>query len=219
MPGEKRREEGDILNRGAWRIPIAKEGLVFIIPSLAVSLSLWGLGFFSLAAIFSLGTAFMVYFFRDPERSAPNTEKAVLSPADGTVIQLLSCQEDRFLKGPAIKIGIFMSLFNVHVNRIPLTGRIIGRSYSAGRFFCANLDKASSQNEQIALIVETPERVHLVVVQIAGMIARRIVCRVNPGDPVIRGERFGLIRFGSRLDVYLPPSVRVQVQLGQKVLG
>jgi phosphatidylserine decarboxylase len=112
-----------------------------------------------------------------------------------------------------------MSLFNVHVNRIPLTGRIIGRSYSAGRFFCANLDKASSQNEQIALIVETPERVHLVVVQIAGMIARRIVCRVNPGDPVIRGERFGLIRFGSRLDVYLPPSVRVQVQLGQKVLG
>jgi len=207
------------LNKGNPRIPVAKEGLGFILPLGLITAFLWIAGWPFLAGFLTLLTFFVIYFFRDPERSIPPRENGILSPADGTVIQVEPSPEERFLKGPAIKVSIFMSLFNVHVNRIPLTGTIVQRAYSAGKFLRANLDKASFQNEQNALLLETPDRVRLVFIQIAGLIARRIVCRVNPGDRVVRGERFGLIRFGSRLDVYMPPDTQVQVQVGQKVLG
>jgi phosphatidylserine decarboxylase len=201
------------------RIPVVREGLVFIFPLLSISVFLWILGISAWAWFFSLLTVFVISFFRDPERSIPAGDKAILSPADGKIIRLESCTEERFLKGPAIKVSIFMSVFNVHVNRIPLSGRIAEVAYRPGKFVSANLDKASAANEQNALLLEAAEGTKLLFVQIAGLIARRIVCWVRKGDPVERGRRFGMIRFGSRMDVYLPPNVQIQARLGQKVYG
>jgi phosphatidylserine decarboxylase len=199
--------------------PIAREGFLFILPLAAITLILWSLKLSSAGIFFSLLTLFVIYFFRDPTRSIPPGEKRVVAPADGKVIRVDSGVKSPFLQGPAIKVSIFMSLFNVHVNRIPLTGRIAERIYSPGKFFSANLDKASSANEQNALVIETMEGLRVVLIQIAGLIARRIVCKVAPGDPVVRGQRFGLIRFGSRLDIYLPLETRLEVQVGQKATG
>ena len=191
----------------------------FIIPLAVFSVILWSLEFRVWAGIFTLLTLFVIYFFRDPERVIPPGQKAVLSPADGRVVQVQPCVEERFLKGPAIKVSVFMSVFNVHVNRNPLTGRIVDSAYARGNFLRADLNQASESNEQNALLVETVEGVRLLVVQIAGLIARRIVCWVKKGDTVERGQRFGLIRFGSRLDIYLPENTALQVQLGQKALA
>jgi phosphatidylserine decarboxylase len=129
------------------------------------------------------------------------------------------CEENRFLTQPTRKSSIFMSVFNVHVNRIPLTGRIAERHYFSGKFFRANLDKASELNEHNALVIETPGGVRILAVQIAGLIARRIVCHLSAGDEVTRGSRFGMIRFGSRMDIYLPENARIAVRPGQKVHG
>ncbi|MDH4264012.1 MAG: phosphatidylserine decarboxylase family protein [Deltaproteobacteria bacterium] len=207
------------MRRSTLRIPVAKEGAIFILPLAALSLILWILWFTACAGFFSLLTLFVVYFFRDPERSIPPGEKAVLAPADGKIIKVEPCWEEYLLKGPTLKVSIFMSLFNVHVNRIPLTGRIIDSSYHTGKFIRANLDKASTMNEQNALLMEAPDGTRLLFVQIAGLIARRIVCWIKKGDVVERGCRFGMIRFGSRVDVYLPANTRLQAQIGQKVLG
>jgi phosphatidylserine decarboxylase len=207
------------LSRPDRKFPIAREGLRFIIPLAVISLIFWVLCFTALAGFFSLLTLFVISFFRDPERSIPPGEKAVLSPADGKIIKVEPCWEEQLLKGPTLKVSIFMSLFNVHVNRIPLTGRVIDISYRAGKFIRANLDKASMMNEQNALLMETPEGTRLLLVQIAGLIARRIVCWVKKGDAVERGCRFGMIRFGSRLDIYLPRDTQLQVRVGQKALA
>ena len=201
------------------KFPIALDGMKFIIPLAVISLFLWGFGFRVWAGFFTLLTLFVIGFFRDPERAIPSGEKAVLSPADGKVVQVEPCVEEKFLKGPAIKVSVFMSLFNVHVNRNPVSGRIINSAYARGKFLRADLDQASASNEQNALLVETAEGVRLLVVQIAGLIARRIVCWVKKGDAVERGERFGLICFGSRLDIYLPENATLQVQPGQKALA
>lgn len=207
------------MNLSGRRLPVAKEGAIFILPLIAITFILGSFQFRVMAGFFGLLTFFVIYFFRDPERAIPTGEKAVLSPADGKVIKMEPCREDLFFKGPAIKISIFMSIFNVHVNRIPLTGRIVDCAYRPGKFFSANLDKASSANEQNALLIETADGARLLFIQIAGLIARRIVCWVEKGDRVERGRRFGMIRFGSRLDVYLPPTARVQARIGQKVAG
>jgi phosphatidylserine decarboxylase len=201
------------------RIPVVREGLVFIFPLLGISFFLWILGISAWAWFFSLLTVFVISFFRDPERSIPGGENAILSPADGKIIRIEPCVEERFLKGPAIKVSIFMSVFNVHVNRIPLSGRIAEVAYRPGKFVSANLDKASAANEQNALLLETVGGAKLLFVQIAGLIARRIVCRVKRGDRVGRGQRFGMIRFGSRVDVYLPPNAQIQARPGQKAYG
>jgi phosphatidylserine decarboxylase len=198
---------------------VAKEGMVFILPLAAITLVLWSLRLVVLSGVFSLLALFVIYFFRDPDRSIPPGEKAILSPADGKVIRVEPCVEGCFLKGPAVKVSVFMSLFSVHVNRIPLTGYIADSSYFPGKFLSANLDKASAANEQNALLIETSEGVRILVVQIAGLIARRIVCWVGKGDRVRRGQRFGLIRFGSRLDIYLPQNAQVRAQVGQKAYG
>jgi phosphatidylserine decarboxylase len=201
------------------RIPVVREGLVFIFPLLSISAFLWILGISAWAWFFSLLTVFVISFFRDPERTIPAGDKAILSPADGKIIRIEPCTEERFLKGPALKVSIFMSVFNVHVNRIPLSGRIAEVVYRPGKFVSANLDKASAANEQNALLLEAAGGTKLLFVQIAGLIARRIVCWVRKGDPVERGRRFGMIRFGSRMDVYLPPNVQIQARLGQKAYG
>ena len=207
------------MNRPDRKFPIAIDGMRFIIPLAVISVLLWSLGFMVWAGIFTLLTLFVLYFFRDPERAIPPGEKAILSPADGKVVQVQTCVEERFLKRPAIKLSVFMSLFNVHVNRNPLTGRIIDSAYARGKFIRADLDQASASNEQNALLVENAEGVRLLVVQIAGLIARRIICRVKKGDRVEKGQRFGLICFGSRLDIYLPENTALQVRLGEKTLA
>lgn len=159
---------------------------------------------------------FSAWFFRDPERLAPTRDDAVVSPADGRVIIVEKVHDDRFLQGPAVKISIFMNLFNVHVNRVPYSGQVQDVLYFPGKFFSADLDKASRDNEHNAVIVNM-DRGSMAVVQIAGLIARRIACWIKPEDRLVRGQRFGLIRFGSRLDVYLPPDFKPEVQLQQKV--
>jgi phosphatidylserine decarboxylase len=201
------------------KFPIAGEGWVFILPLAGVTFALWALGIIIPAAVLSLITLFVISFFRDPERPIPAGEKNIVSPADGKVLQIGPCREDSHLQGPAIKVSIFMSPLDVHVNRIPLTGRIARRSYSPGKYFCANLDKASLLNERNALVVENAAGARVLFIQIAGFIARRIVCRVQEGDAVVRGHRFGMIRFGSRMDVYLPENTRILVRPGEKAFA
>ena len=176
------------------------------------------LGLVSLAIVAGAITLFVLYFFRDPKRKTDVQEKAVLTPADGRVLGAWTLGSvDNPLGTKAVKISVFMSLFNVHVNRIPAGGRISKISYRPGAFFAANLDKASEKNEQNAVFLETQDGRKIVCVQIAGLIARRIACWIREGDEVQAGQRFGLIRFGSRLDVYLPEGSRVVVQPGHKV--
>lgn len=160
---------------------------------------------------------FALCFFRDPDRIPPAGDRAVLSPADGTVIKVEDVEADPFLGLKMRKISIFMSVFNVHVNRAPMSGKAGRIMYFPGKFFNASLDKASKDNEHNAIVLETETGEKIVFVQIAGLIARRIVCWLKPGDSMIRGQRIGLIRFGSRLDVYVPPESAVDVKVGRKV--
>jgi phosphatidylserine decarboxylase len=163
-------------------------------------------------------TLFTVYFFRDPERGGAHPENSVLSPADGTILFVQTLLgSDNLLGEPATKISIFMSVFNVHVNRVPANGKISNIRYHPGRFFSANLDKASAQNEHNRITLQLEGSSRIVFVQIAGLIARRIACWVREGEEVRAGQRFGLIRFGSRLDVYLPGHARVVAGKGEKV--
>jgi phosphatidylserine decarboxylase len=200
------------------RLGIAREGFLFAGIGLMMTLLFLFLGLVSLAIVAGAITVFVLYFFRDPERKADVQEKAVLTPADGRVLGAWSLESgDNPLGTKAVKVSVFMSLFNVHVNRIPARGRITKILYRPGAFFAANLDKASEKNEQNAVTLDTREGKQIVFVQIAGLIARRIACWVREGDEVQAGQRFGLIRFGSRVDVYLPEGSRVAVQPGHNV--
>jgi len=202
-------------NRSAFSI--AKPGHYFIIAAVIATVVFSVAGVASVAFAGLVITVFIGYFFRDPDRVAPMEEGAVVSPADGRVIIAKPVDENPFIEGKCIKISIFMSVFNVHVNRIPAKGRISGIVYNPGRFFSANLNKASEQNENSSITVDTDNGHKVVVVQIAGLIARRIVCWVKAGDDVVAGQRFGLIRFGSRVDIYLPDDSRVNVRLKERV--
>ena len=168
------------------------------------------------AGIFSL---FVIFFFRDPERRPQTPPDAVLTPADGRILEIESLGEDEPnpLGEPARRISIFMSIFDVHVNRIPVSGAIKKIAYHPGKFFSANLDKASKFNEHNKLTLETSASRKIVFIQIAGLIARRIACWVTEGETVKAGQRFGLIRFGSRVEVYLPRDSRIMVRKGQRV--
>jgi len=169
------------------------------------------------AAIFTFFLAFSLYFFRNPPRHPRGEDRDVLSPADGTVVQNEILYDDRYMKERCLKIGIFMSLFDVHVNRSPVSGIVEAMEYRQGKFVSANLDKASEDNEQNALIIRTKYGNRVSVVQIAGFIARRIVCYPIVGTSLERGKIFGMIKFGSRLDVYLPEKSTARVSVGQKV--
>ena len=158
-----------------------------------------------------------MFFFRDPERVQPNIPNAVLTPADGRILAVKQIDHSNNpLGAPGLKISIFMSVFNVHVNRIPVGGSIEKIDYHAGQFFSANLDKASEQNENNRVTLRTPDAQKIVVIQIAGLIARRIVCWITEGDRVDRGQRFGLIRFGSRLEAFLPTTQESPYKKGKK---
>ncbi len=163
--------------------------------------------------------AFVMYFFRNPERTVPQDEGAVISPADGRIVQKRHVTEDKYIGGEAIKVSVFMNVFNVHVNRSQYKGKVIDVDYIPGKFFNASLDKASEFNERNAVLMQTEEGKKLLFVQIAGLAAKRIVCYVKPGDSLERGERFGLIRFGSRVDVYFPTDADINVQIGDKVVA
>lgn len=156
---------------------------------------------------------FVTSFFRNPERSAPTDPDLVIAPADGTVVYVGPSEQEHL--GQCQKISIFMSVFNVHVNRAPVSGRVIERFYKVGKFYDVRHAKASCENEQCGLLIETLSGTRIVCVQIAGLIARRILCYVDAGEQLERGKRYGMIRFGSRLDVYLPSGLEPLVSVGQ----
>jgi len=194
---------------------IAREGWPFLAGSVLVSLlaSLWS---WWLALPCWLLTLFVLQFFRDPARIAPIGEHNVLSPADGQIVAIEDAH-DAYAGRTALKISVFMNVFNVHSNRVPVSGTVQTIDYFPGKFFNAALDKASLQNERNAMVLRTETGHTVTAVQVAGLIARRILCVVKPGEAVRRGERYGFIRFGSRVDVYLPHDARVRVAIGDKV--
>jgi len=196
---------------------IAQEGYPFIVLSLVAAVFIAFLGIKWLTILFILITIFIVCFFRNPERYFSEEEKVVIAPADGRVVKIEDLAMNGTISGKFKKISIFMNVFNVHVNRAPVSGTIEAINYHEGKFVSANLDKASSDNERNEVMIRTADGRAVWVVQIAGLIARRIVCWVQVDSAVGKGERFGLIRFGSRVDVYLPPDCSVSVKKGQKV--
>lgn len=195
---------------------LAREGWPFIGIAVALALAVTMFANAALSIPFWLIAAFVIQFFRDPARPVPQGAKDVLSPADGRIV-VIEPVEDPYLKRPALKISVFMNVFNVHSNRSPVDGTVRQRWYSRGAFVNAALDKASTENERNALWITTPDGQDITCVQVAGLIARRILCYVDAGKQVVRGERYGFIRFGSRLDVYLPSGSRARVTVGDKV--
>ncbi|MFE3835537.1 phosphatidylserine decarboxylase [Pseudogemmobacter sonorensis] len=201
--------------------PMHREGIPFVAAFAAVTLVL----FLIWAPLGWIGTGLTVwcyYFFRDPKRAVPENRGLLVSPADGVVSMIAPAVPPAELGlGPAAltRISVFMSVFNCHVNRAPIAGQVTAVAYRPGKFLNASLDKASEDNERNALAIEMADGRRIAVVQIAGLVARRIVCWTKPGAQLRTGERFGLIRFGSRLDVYLPEGVQPQVALGQTAVA
>lgn len=195
---------------------LAKEGWLFIVISLAVTSLVWYSTNFWVAIPFIAITVFIIQFFRDPKRIIPQEANLILSPADGKVI-CIEQSEDIYQKKEAIKISIFMNVFNVHSNRSPIDGEVIDLTYIPGKFFNADFDKASTENERNVMIIKTTNNQKVTVVQIAGLIARRILCYTDIGNTLTKGERYGFIRFGSRVDLYLPLDAQILVSIGQDV--
>jgi len=198
---------------------VAVEGYPFIglfaFVTLVFALLDWGFMTFLALCL----TLFTVYFFRNPERHIPLDEGCVVAPADGKVIFVGKVLEDRFFQEEVTKLSIFMSVFNVHVNRVPYSGKVVDMFYNKGEFLNAALDKASLQNEQAGIFLETSSGKKLLFVQIAGLIARRIVTYPVIGSVLEKGMRYGLIRFGSRVDVYFPPNSRVMLSVGDRTVA
>jgi phosphatidylserine decarboxylase len=176
------------------------------------------LGWWWLGLFFLILTLFAVFFFRDPDRPAPRGEQLVLAPADGRIVTIeKNVQEPRFLAASATRVGIFMSPLDVHVNRMPVTGTVEAVRYQPGQFKPAFAAEAAEVNEQNAVVLETPKGKRFALVQVAGIMARRIVCGLRGGENVQQGERYGMIMFGSRVDLYCPPETELRVHVGQKV--
>jgi phosphatidylserine decarboxylase len=199
------------------QVPVAKEGYPFIGFTAFCTLVFALLGLPAAAVIAFIVTTFVLCFFRDPERFDPIRPDALVSPADGKVIHVETVSQNPFTEGETKKISIFMNVFNVHVNRIPCNGKVEKIVYKPGKFYSADSAQGGLKNEYCAAIVSTPHGKTLAFVQIAGLIARRIVCWLEPGDEVTRGKRFGLIRFGSRVDLYLPSESEIIIKEGDKV--
>jgi phosphatidylserine decarboxylase len=206
------------------RLHIHRQGWRFIAIAAAVNLLAFAVTIW-LGLVFLPLTAWVVAFFRDPERTAPPGAKLVLSPADGKLLPIVRAVPPEELglgTEPRVRLAIFMSVFNVHVNRAPCGGTVTGLAYRPGKFFNASFDKASAYNERMSIRIRMDDiagAVDLVVVQIAGLVARRIVCDLQQGQKLCRGDRFGIIRFGSRLEVYLPDGARVLAKEGQTVVA
>lgn len=195
---------------------IAREGWLHIVIAFAVAVGatellgwLWALPFWTIAL-------FVLQFFRDPPREVPKDPNAILAPADGRIVAVEKTQ-DPYLDREALKISVFMNVFNVHSNRSPVDGEVRDKWYFPGKFVNADLPKASLENERNALWIKTDRGADVICVQVAGLIAKRILCHVSPGEHLARGQRFGFIRFGSRVDVYLPLNTKINVNIGDKV--
>jgi len=202
------------------KIPIVADGYRFIIPLAIITVVLFALALLPLiwlACLSGLLLLFVANFFRDPERIIPNDERVVVSPGDGKVVEIVE-EKDPLLDEPYRRISIFLNIFNVHVQRTPVAGRIERVQYNEGKFLNAASHKASLDNEQNAMIINTGQE-KVMVKQIAGLIARRIVCWAKEGDNYNLGQRFGLIRFGSRVDLFLPLNAEIKVSLGDHVAG
>jgi phosphatidylserine decarboxylase len=197
------------------RIPVASEGWPFIFPPAAAACILAVMGWWAAASVASALALACLGFFRDPERHPPDVSGAVLAPADGKVMEV-AVADDAWI-GPAIRMSIFLSPLDVHVNRAPVAASVAGVEYRAGKFLAAYRPEASDVNERCTVTLAGPARV--AVRQIAGVLARRIVCRVRAGDTVDRGERYGLIRFGSRTDLFVPRASEIRVKVGDRVRG
>ena len=195
---------------------IAREGWLHIVIAFAAALGatilvgwLWAIPFWMIAF-------FVLQFFRDPPREIPTDQNAILAPADGRIVAVEKTQ-DPYLEREAVKISVFMNVFNVHSNRSPVDGEVRDKWYFPGKFINADLPKASLENERNALWIKADNGADVTCVQVAGLIAKRILCHVSPGDHLARGQRFGFIRFGSRVDVYLPLNTKINVNIGDKV--
>jgi len=197
-------------------MPIARDGLLFILPALALAVILWVLGILPLALLFLLLALAFMFFFRDPQRTPPPGEHLLVAPADGRVVRIDGLDLHPDLGGPAQRVSIFLSLFDVHVTRSPITADVTRLDYRPGTFFRADKDEASLHNESNTLVL-AGGAVPLVIKQIVGVAARRIKCFVKAGERVARGQRIGLMYFGSRVEVILPPEIQLRVTAGQHV--
>jgi phosphatidylserine decarboxylase len=205
---------------------IAREGLPFILIGLAIASgtllgavrwdSRW---LFGLSLLFAVLTVFVVFFFRDPDRTFASQPGALVAPADGKIIAIKELDHNEYIGGGATQVSIFLSVFDVHINRVPVAGKIEYVKYNPGKFLAAFNDKASLENEQTEIGLMTADDARVIFKQIAGLIARRIVCNLDEGDDVVAGDRFGLIRFGSRTDLIVPKDATISVKLGDKVKG
>ncbi len=202
-------------------VPINKAGWPFIGLFAVAAAGLW-YWHFAAGLVGCVLTLWCIYFFRDPDRITPSRDGLVISPADGvvqSVVRAVPPAELGLGEAPRTRIAVFMNVFNVHVNRVPITGTITAKSYRPGKFFNASLDKASEHNERMSLKVTGADGTEIGFVQIAGLVARRILCYAKEGDNMRAGERFGLIRFGSRVDIYLPDGVEALVTVGQTAIA
>lgn len=197
--------------------PIARPGLPLIFAAAFITFVL-ALAGYGIAALIGIAvTLFICCFFRDPDRVTPDIADAVICPADGRIVFTGIVENNPFLPGRRMKVGIFMSVFNVHVNRVPMTGTVEKISYFPGSFMPADRSAASTKNEHNALIMKTEAGTVIGFVQVAGLIARRIICNIKEGDDINAGQRFGMICFGSRVDVYLPPESTLNIRMGEHV--
>lgn len=195
---------------------IAREGWPFVAGSLVLAVVATALDLSLTAGVLWIAVIFVVQFFRDPARVPPLGENLITSPADGRIV-VVGKAVDPITGNDSLKISVFMNVFNVHSNRAPIAGKVTQVQYFPGAFFNAAVDKASEQNERNAMVMVDEKGRQLTCIQIAGLVARRILCYVQPGDALARGARYGFIRFGSRVDVYLPPSAQALVSVGDKV--
>ena len=194
---------------------IAREGWPFLAGSILIALFVTWLSP-AWSVLFWIIAIFVLQFFRDPARSGSTEPRAVLSPADGRIVVVEETQ-DPYADRKALKISVFMNVFNVHSNRSPVDGEVVMTQYFPGKFFNAALDKASLENERNAMVLRMPDGHIVTAVQVAGLVAKRILCYTKQGDTLYRGQRYGFIRFGSRVDVYLPIGSRPRVAIGDKV--
>ena len=198
---------------------LAREGWPYIAASLLASMGVWSLWGFGLSIPLWVISVFVIQFFRDPPRQVPTQENAILSPADGRIVKVERCT-DPYAQREALLISVFMNVFNVHSNRSSVNGEVLTVQYFPGLFVNADLDKASTENERNAVVINASvegQNHTVTLVQVAGLIARRILCYVNPGQSLRKGQRYGFIRFGSRVDVYLPLTATPCVAPGDKV--
>jgi len=200
------------------KAPIAIEGLKITIPLEVLTILLFFAGWQIAGLILLAITVFMLFFFRDPDRAIPQGEGLVVSPADGKVVVIKDIHEKDYLQSKRKQISIFLSVFNVHVNRAPISGTIETVKYNPGKFHIAAVEKASLENEQTAMVIADGNR-KILVKQIAGILARRIICYAKQGNTIEIGSRYGLICFGSRVDIFLPEDAEINVKLGDNVKG